>query len=89
MKCSHVVLAFLGGAVVGGALGILFAPQSGKETREDIRDFVEDEIGQAKKFVNKNVTKAKKAVARGRRVVEKEIAGAKTAVRHEIDALTR
>lgn len=34
--CTGAVLGFLGGAAVGGILGILFAPKPGAETREDI-----------------------------------------------------
>ncbi|HBZ33502.1 MAG TPA: hypothetical protein DEO38_00205 [Bacteroidales bacterium] len=30
------LLAFVGGAVAGALAGVLFAPKSGKETREDI-----------------------------------------------------
>jgi len=40
-------LTFLSGAVIGAALGIIFAPQSGKETRKQLRDVSEktgDEI---------------------------------------------
>ncbi len=37
-----VILAFITGGVVGAALGVLFAPKSGKETREDIAGTVED-----------------------------------------------
>lgn len=29
-------LAFIGGAIAGAVAGVLFAPKSGKETREDI-----------------------------------------------------
>lgn len=31
-------LAFLSGGIIGSALGLLFAPMSGKKTREKIRD---------------------------------------------------
>jgi gas vesicle protein len=34
---SHVLVALLAGLAAGAALGILFAPASGKETRENIR----------------------------------------------------
>lgn len=34
---TNGILGFLAGAAVGAALGVLFAPQSGKETRDRIR----------------------------------------------------
>jgi len=37
MKNSvSIIAAFLGGAVIGGILGVLFAPESGEETRKKI-----------------------------------------------------
>ena len=36
MRTLNVIGAFLGGAVVGGVLGILFAPEEGEKTREKI-----------------------------------------------------
>ena len=38
MKGLSLLAAFLGGAVVGTAAGILFAPESGEDTRSKIAD---------------------------------------------------
>ncbi len=38
MRTLNVIGAFLGGAVVGGVLGILFAPEEGEKTREKIAE---------------------------------------------------
>ena len=62
---------------------MLFAPKSGKETRQDIRDFVGDEVDQVKEFVGRNVAKAKRAVNTGRDILQEEIAGIRAAVREE------
>lgn len=36
MKPLHIFLAVLGGAVAGATVGILFAPDKGENTREEI-----------------------------------------------------
>lgn len=40
MKGSELLCAALGGAIVGAAAALLFAPQKGSDTRESIKEFI-------------------------------------------------
>jgi gas vesicle protein len=59
---------FVMGAVIGAALGILFAPKAGRETREDLRRVSRD-------LRDKASEKASKLRETGERILHRDRAG--------------
>jgi gas vesicle protein len=72
MKTGKVLLALLGGAAAGLAIGILFAPAKGSETREKLMDGFDGLSGDLKNRasdlkdkVTENVNKVKDRMKQG------------------------
>ena len=59
-KTPKVAAAFLFGAVVGGVIALLYAPKSGKETRKDISEEIDNYIKKAGDTKKQIIEKAKK-----------------------------
>ncbi len=62
-KSLSILYAFLGGAIVGGAIAVLFAPEKGSDLRKRIKDmlkkkgidFSDDEVEQLVKQISAQI----------------------------------
>ena len=59
------VMLFVAGVVVGGVLRVLFAPQSGKDTRKQIKKWTDDAKEKAQESFSELVEKGENLVAKG------------------------
>jgi gas vesicle protein len=73
---------FLAGLGIGALVGVLYAPKSGKETREDLVANALEARDRANELYNQGIDQAAQAVDRGRRMANdyveqgKQVAGA-------------
>ena len=75
-RSGEIVSAFMIGGLIGAALGILFAPAKGKDTREKLNDWVDDTKEKAKdagEKINEWVDDAKEKTKDALETVEDEI----------------
>jgi gas vesicle protein len=63
---GSVLLSFLLGGVVGAGLALLFAPRSGHETRQKIKDLADDVKEKSTEYVNQAKEKATSLVEEGK-----------------------
>ncbi|MGA2096948.1 MAG: YtxH domain-containing protein [Candidatus Acidiferrum sp.] len=80
MISGHKAIAFLTGLGVGVGLALLFAPQSGAETREWIEDTTEDGIKQLRKTGRKALRNLQAAVSKGEETMATAIKTGKDAL---------
>jgi gas vesicle protein len=69
---SSGILWFLAGLGIGAALGVLYAPKSGKETRDDIARFAQEGSEQVKQRAKEYRAQANQWVERGKEVVSQQ-----------------
>lgn len=77
---GSVLLSFLLGGVVGAGLALLFAPQSGRETRQKIKDLADDVKERSAEYVNQAKEKAASLVEDGKGYYDEKKSILKSAV---------
>ncbi len=79
---STIFISFLAGAAVGSGLALLFAPKSGKEMREQIRDLTDDAVDKIKEYSKDAQEKIKSTYEEGKDLVKQK----KSIISSAIDA---
>jgi gas vesicle protein len=77
---GSVLLSFLLGGVVGAGLALLFAPQSGRETRQKIKDLADDVKEKSAEYVHLAKEKASSLVEEGKGYYDEKKSILKSAV---------
>lgn len=79
-ETSNVLLGFLVGAVAGGVAALLFAPASGKETRQKIvdglgrtRDKMNDEFEHAREYAKVHKEAIKEGLHEGKEAYKRVV----------------
>jgi len=83
---GSILLSFLLGGIVGAGFALLMAPQSGRETRQRIKDFTEDVKGKAKDYVGDVKEKITTGIDKGKDIFEEKKSIITTAIEAGKDA---
>jgi gas vesicle protein len=77
---SKLIFTFITGLAIGAGVALLFAPQSGEDTREWIAESVEDEAYRLKRKARRSLDEVQDALERGEQKVAKVLKTGKTAL---------
>lgn len=80
MDGGRNVLNFLIGVGIGVGIGLLFAPQSGEETREWLTEQAEDQVRKVRRSGRRFLFEAQDVLARGEHTVNKMLRTSKSAL---------
>jgi gas vesicle protein len=75
-----LLVGFLTGAAVGSVIALLYAPKTGKELRNDIKDKADDLMQDAEQYFEKAKVKTTDIINEGKVKTEKLVAEAKVKV---------
>ncbi len=88
-SAAAVALAFIVGGALGASLAMLFAPESGRRTRERLRDLAADVRDRTLDISDDLRDKAEDAIERGREVLDEKKSIVSAAVQAGREAMQR
>jgi gas vesicle protein len=73
-SASRRVVVFLGGAIVGAAAGLLFAPKAGRETRKELKGYANKVSKEVAQVAQRTKSGIEAALEKGRALLESRAA---------------
>ncbi len=67
-----VLVSFLAGAAIGSGLALLFAPKSGREVREQIKDLTDDAVDKIREYARDAQDKLKSSLDEGKEIIKQK-----------------
>ncbi len=86
---STVLISFLAGAAIGSGLALLFAPKSGREMREQIKDLTDDAVGKIREYASDAQEKIKSTYEDGKELVKEKKSIISSAIEAGKEAMDR
>ena len=71
-SAGSVLVSFFMGSLVGAGVALLMAPKSGKETREQIKELVDEVTGKAEKCFEQVKDQVASVVEKGKDLLEEQ-----------------
>ncbi len=84
-----ILISFLAGAALGSGLALLFAPKSGREMREQIKDLTDDAVDRIREYARDAQEKVKSTYEEGRELVKEKKSMISSAIEAGKEAMER
>jgi gas vesicle protein len=86
---STIVISFLAGAAIGSGLALLFAPKTGREVREQIKDLTDDAVDRIREYARDAQEKLIDTLESGKELVKEKKSIISTAIEAGKEAMEK
>jgi gas vesicle protein len=84
-----ILISFLAGAALGSGLALLFAPKSGREMREQVKDLTDDAVDRIREYARDAQEKVKSTYEEGKELVKEKKSMISSAIEAGKEAMER